>query len=529
MAHNKELMDDFFSLKDSLESPKSDKEYGILNIINSYRDREDDYLDRYKDVKTETTKTYEDTENSMLFTNSYIQNSIIRMNIIKKYLGRKAGTSLKLYFDVWRKNIFSFKRGGATARDYLGMNRKVIEDFCNKEEHSYTKSTLSYRDGGQIGNFATVLRNKLRTSIKGLFDDFVNKLKDFNNSKKTLNHYLTLLYLFTQLTIAKNKKGSGGSDDSELRQKLHDNEKKILKLEKNLNEKAEIISRKNDTIEIMTGQIESLDKKITKLEDKLSKQHDNLNIITESFCQRCGNSLEESFISTPKNKEHISLSNDMEYKQMIQEQLDIILKLEQDCKDLRNKNMDYKSQNEMIRNELEIIKIEFKSFSDNIARRSDTRSKEVQTETVIQTNVVNNTNIIVNKTKTKKTKPVSSKFPSKPAGTTTSVGQNSSSSVNFDFLNENKEVQSLKYDNSIMSQEMVNLNKELTKLRTESKQIAEINKKLEKEKADLIGKFKQKIEGYDKVKKENEELMILIQTSNYKPFITSEVSFVVNI
>jgi chromosome segregation ATPase len=77
-------------------------------------------------------------------------------------------------------------------------------------------------------------------------------------------------------------------------------------------------------------------------------------------------------------------------------------------------------------------------------------------------------------------------------------------------------IQNLKFDNSLLTQEIVNLNKELMKFRNESKSYNENLKKLEKEKNDFKLKFSSKFDNFEKIKKENEELMIMIQTSNYK-------------
>jgi hypothetical protein len=541
----RELMEEFFNVGVSggLDSPTStENDYGILNIINSYRDREDDYLDRYKDVvntsKNEITKTFEENENSsILFTNSVIQNSIIRMNIVKKFMHRKGFLIIQAYFKTWkerskRQRVASNNTECDNARDYLNMNRKVIEDFCNKDESlSYIKSEASVRGSTQIysglGQLAIFLKGKLKFCLKSVFCEFLFKLKEYSNSKKVVQHNLTLLYLFTQLTIAKNKKP--GSNDDEAKIKLNDYERKISKLEIMLNEKANIISRKNDVIEHLTTE-----------NDSLRKKNNGLNIITESLCQKCGNSLEESFIShshTPKNKD-FSLSNEEEYKRTIQEQLDYILKLEQDCKEYRNKYMDYRSKNEMLQNELEIIKIEFKNISDNLVKKDkqpnyNSKESSVQTDALLQATVVNNNVSSVTKPKQPKKKPLSAasgKFPSKTVNNNTLIINNtnlqpsSSTNINFDYLDDSKEIQTLKFNNSILSQEIVNLNKELTRLKNESKQYTDVNKKLDKEKTELLSKFKQKTDNYDKIKKENEQLMILINTSNYKSFITSEVT-----
>ena len=54
-----------------------------------------------------------------------------------------------------------------------------------------------------------------------------------------------------------------------------------------------------------------------------------------------------------------------ELKKTIQEQLEFIVKMEKENRELKLKNSESKSKNEMIVNELEIIKSEFKNFTEN--------------------------------------------------------------------------------------------------------------------------------------------------------------------
>jgi len=97
------------------------------------------------------------------------------------------------------------------------------------------------------------------------------------------------------------------------------------------------------------------------------------------------------------------------------------------------------------------------------------------------------------------------------------------SSVTINMNETERDVnQNLKFDNSLLTQELINVNKEFSKLKSENKHFIELNKKLDKEKNDISNKFKIKSENFDKIKKENEDLMILIQTSNYKSFVNVE-------
>jgi chromosome segregation ATPase len=85
-------------------------------------------------------------------------------------------------------------------------------------------------------------------------------------------------------------------------------------------------------------------------------------------------------------------------------------------------------------------------------------------------------------------------------------------------------MQNLKYDNSLMAQEIVNLNKELNQAKQEIKQLNEYYSKFTKENAELKQKIGAKTESYNKIKKDNDELVLLIQSnSNHKSYMALEV------
>jgi len=90
------------------------------------------------------------------------------------------------------------------------------------------------------------------------------------------------------------------------------------------------------------------------------------------------------------------------------------------------------------------------------------------------------------------------------------------------LISEREHLQNLKFDNSVLTKEIVGLNKEVNKLKAENKSLADNFKKADKERTEFGGKLKTKIESFDKIKKENEDLMIMIQSSNYKTFVTIE-------
>ena len=75
--------------------------------------------------------------------------------------------------------------------------------------------------------------------------------------------------------------------------------KELKKLHENLQEKAEIIAKKNDKIEMLNERIEELEAGGSRL-----------NVIHESLCQKCGNSLEESVLLTIPDSDEVARLNE---------------------------------------------------------------------------------------------------------------------------------------------------------------------------------------------------------------------------
>jgi hypothetical protein len=556
-----------------------------------------DFMDDLMRYKNEDDNNYnpKKIENSIFFSNSLIQNSFNKMHILKRFFTKKENLTFIFYFNKWKKTL---KKKGKQEMDrnskeeHLLNNRRIIETYCDdvsfdylniddlkNEERPLSKVILplniinsnnqfqnTNNSEKKISNGKTlliILKRIFNYNLQFHFSDFKTCTISFINAKKIAKSNLNLLFLFSELAIAKNKLNKSEPVKSVISPNvIQDLERKIHKLELNLEEKKSIIENKNDRIENLSEQIEYLNEKISRLENK----EKDLNVIQESLCKQCGNSMEESYMMspqiTPKKRllqpdlqmEHLNLK-DSEYKKTIQEQLEYIVKMEQEKRELRSQNIEYKSKNEMIINELEIIKIEFKNLSENMKNKNFTNmgkslsnffkmDTSCQTEEVIEISVKPSSQPIK-----KKTKSNSKKFSSKLTLNNSNNSNNnaihsnqsktaSSGNINnYNIININnskisstntsqisevdKEVyQSLKFDNSILSQELVNLNKEINKFKSELKSLSEQTKKLDKEKSEIQNKFKIKSENYDKVKKENEELMILIQNANYKSFIS---------
>jgi hypothetical protein len=726
------------------EDSKSTKNYdgGLINIIKSYHDYENEKK-RDKEPNSnsnseanlneeiEKDSFLEESQDSVLFSNCFIQNSFNRFNILKKIIMRKQNMILIYHLDKWLINsskinfklksempsssntsiLNSYHNTGTetgmivenSGKDYLSKNREIIEAYCEESMTSYsdydylniqtTNSNISHEKNNlsnfnnfgyksdksdksdrsdpdfplqtpketelslqsikinksnipisfiekNKNNLCLVIKNILMNKLKNYLTTIYGKFPLYINSKKLANSSLSLLYIFTELAISKNKLSKSqksnfknnenktspsyitedlslSHQNLQLKQKLEESDKKISKYETNLNEKAMIIESRNDRIEGLLETNEALQEEIRKLShkvDRLERKTKNLNIVEESLCKNCGNSLEESFIQLPKEspkKENFNNSNNshiLDLKKIIQEQLDYILKMESESKEIRIKNEEYKYRNEMIIGELDIIKSEFKSLSEGLNKKASQSQSinnsnfdlnntvsilkinltdaSTQTQAYLNENSSNSSKIISSNSKNnfsqishksssnmsnlsssalkKSSKKFSNKLNLKNSGennhssnstnlanpiltnnnssnitnyniininsSSSKISQNSNSNLNsnsntnFSSHNETEKeiLQSLRFDNSLLTQEIISLNKELTKNKNEMKNFVDNLKKIEKEKNDLNNKFKTKNENFDKLKKENEELMILINTSNYKSFISVE-------
>jgi len=274
------------------------------------------------------------------------------------------------------------------------------------------------------------------------------------------------------------------------------------------------------------------------------------------------------------------IKKEKELKNTIQEQLNVILQLEHESKELRNKNYDYKLKNENIARELEDIKKDFKNISESLCNKKICKEISIQTDqsncSSLNTSAISTSNASVCKDKdglrenakdnsgknvntaipaTSNTKVAPKKGSSnnlnktstntnnkkfatkmqlaKPNASTTNKEElNKSSNVSINSLSqfeneksgiEGENVRNLKFDNSVLMQELNSLSKENMKFKNEFKTLSENLKKIEKERNDLKRIYQVKSENFDKIKKENEEIMILIQGANYKSLINLEV------
>ena len=325
--------------------------------------------------------------------------------------------------------------------------------------------------------------------------------------------------------------------------KLYQLDKLNKKYENILDEKSSIIINKTDENEELKEKIEKLTKNIKEL----NKKNKSLNVIQESLCAKCGGSLEESFTGEAL----------LENQNIIKEQNEQIEKMKKEMMELRSKY----NLSELRLKDLDNIKKEFENLSGSLLKPKI--DKEIQTDepltpltklkntnnnniniqiynnntnSNINNNVGSNKNLnILNKNKANsKKKNIPKKGNNSFSNSTnnymsTSLGQNKSNkttknSIINDNNNENNSeiIASLRFDNSILSNELLNLNKEFNKLRNENKIITDKNSNLDKDKKDLLDKLKTKTDLCEKYKKENEEINRLINNTKYKNIVNAE-------
>ena len=321
--------------------------------------------------------------------------------------------------------------------------------------------------------------------------------------------------------------------------KLYQLDKLNKKYEAILDEKSSIIINKTDEMEELKETIEKLKKNLKEA----NKKNQNLNVIQESLCSKCGGSLEESF------------TGDViaENQKIIKEQNDTIDKMKKEMNELRSKY----NLAEIKINDLNNIKKEFENLSgsllnpkidkesqtdDSLTLTNKNSGNNLKNNSSNNSNIniqiynnninSNNKNISISNTKKgskKKTIPKKVNFSNSTNNyMSTSLGPNKNTKNNNININENNSevnnelVTSLRYDNSVLSNELLNLNREFNKIRNEHKVLKEKNTTLEKEKKDLIEKLKSKSDLSEKYKKENEDITRMINNTKYKNIINAE-------
>ena len=317
--------------------------------------------------------------------------------------------------------------------------------------------------------------------------------------------------------------------------KLYQLDKLNKKYEAILDEKSSIIINKTDEMEEMKEKIE----KLTKNLKEANKKNKNLNVIQESLCAKCGGSLEESFTGDVIAENQKILKEQEETIENLKKELNE-LKSKYNLSEIRLKDLNnIKKEYENLSGSLLKPKIDNEAQTDEILfpKQTNRNSKNANNSNIniqIYNNNINTNNKNINISNTKKgskkkniPKKINFANSSNNVYMNTSTGHNKNQKTDNDINTNNSEMNneiltSLRFDNSVLSNELLNLNREFNKLRNEHKVTSEKNIKLDKEKKDLIEKLKTKTDLCDKYKKENEEITRMINNTKYKNIINAE-------
>ena len=421
----------------------------------------------------------------------------------------------------------------------------------DNEDHTQSEIITKHQNqllSGEPINFNTM--NNSFTQINDInFDNIFpqNKTEEeinHNNNKESSKNNFNNLLAFSLFNIINNKLFlyqkilfsalKHKSIISNYYDKLYQLDKLNKKYEAILDEKSSIIINKTDEMEEMKEKIE----KLTKNLKEANKKNKNLNVIQESLCAKCGGSLEESF------------TGDViaENQKIIKEQEETIEKLKIELNELKSKY----NLSEIRLKDLNNIKKEYENLSGSLLKpkidnevqtdeslfqkQNNLNSKNSNNSNIniqIYNNNINNNNKNINISNSKKgskkkniPKKINFSNSSNNVYMNTSTGHNKNQKADSD-TNNNSEINneiltSLRFDNSVLSNELLNLNREFNKLRNEHKVASEKIIKLDKEKKDLIDKLKTKTDLCDKYKKENDEITRMINNTKYKNIINAE-------
>ena len=424
--------------------------------------------------------------------------------------------------------------------DYLEdhVSNDIIIQHQNRLLSGETNNFQILNPLTQIGDINI---DNLFSQNKNIIDNNNNNLNISQNKQNknliclsTYNILYNKIFLFHKILFSTLKHKSIVSSYYD---KLYQLDKLNKKYEAILDEKSSIIINKTDEIEELKENIE----KLTKSIKELNKKNKSLNVIQESLCAKCGGTLEESFTGEVL----------AENQNIIKEQNELIEKMKKEMIEIRSKY----NFAEIRLKDLDNIKKEFENLSGSLLKQKidiETQTEEslISLTNVKNTNNSNNINIQIynntnsnnidsknnlnlsNKNKGSKKKIIPKKGNNNFSNSTnsfmsTSLGHsknNKNNNINDNKNNEinNEIITSLRFDNSVLSNELLNLNREFNKLRSENKAINDKNIKLDKDKKELLDKLKTKTDLCEKYKKENDEINRLINNSKYKNIVNAE-------
>ena len=424
-------------------------------------------------------------------------------------------------------------------------NEEDVEDHIQSEIISKHQNQLL---SGEPINFHTMNNSFTQISdinIDNLFSQ--NKIEEeiiHNNNKEASKESFKNIFVLSLFNIINSKLFlyqkilfsalKHKSIISNYYDKLYQLDKLNKKYEAILDEKSSIIINKTDEMEEMKEKIE----KLTKNLKEANKKNKNLNVIQESLCAKCGGSLEESFTGDVIAENQKILKEQEETIENLKKELNE-LKSKYNLSEIRLKDLNnIKKEYENLSGSLLKPKIDNEAQTDEILfqKQTNTNSKNANNSNIniqIYNNNINTNNKNINISNTKKgskkkniPKKINFANSSNNVYMNTSTGHNKNQKTDNDTNNNteinNEILTSLRFDNSVLSNELLNLNREFNKLRNEHKVTSEKNIKLDKEKKDLLEKLKQKTEQSDKYKKENDEITRMINNTKYKNIINAE-------
>lgn len=539
----------------------------------------------------ENSKSNSNNESLNLIQNSYIYKSMEKIASISNIIYKKNKKILLVYVERWIENAFKIKDIYSKEYNNTIINCNInlnLKQKMNKDSKNLSKSL----DLNNFGKATFWILHFANNKLKYIFTYFTQKCRNYIIQNKFKKYNLSLFYLFTQLALSKiiqkksknclklkkelcnnldlfnsnyvNNKNKSNLEDElkhilSLKELL---ENKISNLEKNINEKANIISDKNDEIENYKENINILEKKMLKLE----KNNQKLNIIPEIICSNCENTLEDSSNDKKDFNLYYESYSNKNYKNFQCK--------EKDLKELNNLMLELKHKNGILikenhkiyfennqNNKSNIKNIKNNNFNSEINKNLNIVSNEIYF-TIINKDIINNNTKIkkfkLNKTKitnnyTKcnflckeiksvyanlnKTDIIEKKllknnakqlFNENKYGKLNKTIEEKLININSnDITNKNIEckINTNNINNNnilLLNQELIELNKELSKFKLELKHSNIINKKIEKELNELKSKNTVRNENLEKIKKENEDLKKLLNSLNYTPIIDAK-------
>ena len=563
-------------LNENNEIQKEDVLSGLIQKINNLDSKEENEKKSKDEVHNDNINDENNSDNTIRIEEEKNKEEELnnKSEVLMKIIFKKENKNKFIYFKFWnnfiKNNLNDNEKNNEnennndneenTKNNNESKNDEKLdinEIFTRNEEeeledHGSNEIIIQHQNrllSGDTNNFQILNPltqigdiNINNINIDNIFPNNNKNLLDINNNKNSENKNIICLsiynilyskiFLFHKMLFSSLKHKSIISNYYD---KLYQLDKLNKKYEAILDEKSSIIINKTDEIEELKEKIEKLTKNIKEL----NKKSKSLNVIQESLCAKCGGSLEESFTGEAV----------LENQNIIKEQNQLIEKMKKEMTELRSKY----NLSEIRLKDLDNLKKEFENLSGSLLKpkididtqtdeslMSLTNMKNTNNNNNINIQIYNNTNNNIsnknlgasNRNKGSKNKKIPKKSNNNFSNSTnnymsTSLGHNKNSKNTNDNNIANNElnneiITSLRFDNSVLSNELLNLNREFNKLRNEHKIINDKNIKLDKDKKELVNTLKTKTELCEKYKKENEEINRLINNSKYKNILNAE-------